>query len=160
MAKGEWSADDQQRERLALYQVAVEMADRVSARRTSANTFFLAINSAVVTAIGLALDARPASPGSADAVVVWAIAVAGVALAFAWWALLRSYRDLNRAKFKVILEMERGLVVRPFTDEWAALQEDPVVGWRGRYAELGTIERVVPLLFGVVYLLLAWRITR
>ncbi len=76
---------------------------------------------------------------------------AGIALAISWWLSLRSYRDLNTAKFSVIAKMEAQLPVHLFEDEWSCLKKDPVKGWRGRYAELGQVERVVPAIFALLY---------
>jgi len=45
--------------------------------------------------------------------------------------------------------------VKIFSDEWKYLKMDPIPGWRGRYAELGTVERIVPWVFATLYLLLA-----
>ncbi len=75
-----------------------------------------------------------------------------------WWLQLRSYRQLNRAKFDVILAIERNYFnIRPFADEWESLKRDRIPGWQGRYAELGTVERVVPLVFLIANVLLgAW----
>src|SRR6476661_559695 len=89
---------------LELYKLAVEMADRVSARRALANNFFLAVNSGFVALIG----------GTG---LPWYVAVAGVAFAVTWWALLRGYRRLNAAKFRVIEAMEERLPVKIYTDE-------------------------------------------
>lgn len=123
---------------LELYKLAVEMADRISARRAVANTFLLAVQSGLVSLLGThAFDPQ-------------AIAGGGLVLALAWWVLLRSYRDLNRAKFKVICDMEKRLPVQLFDQEWQYLKRDPVKTWRGRYAELGTVERVVPLIFALI----------
>ena len=48
---------------LEQYKLYVEMADRVSARRALANTFFLTLNTAVFTAIGVSWKDPPkASP--------------------------------------------------------------------------------------------------
>ena len=77
-----------------LYKLAVEMADRNSARRMLANSFFASVNTGAVALLG----AR-ASP--------WYVAAAGILLAVVWWALLKSYRDLNTAKYAIILEMEK-----------------------------------------------------
>lgn len=123
-----------------LYKLTVEMADRVTARRGTANSFFLAVNSALAAVVGAT---------SADQTVA---ALAGIVLSAAWWLLLRSYRDLNRAKFKVIIEMEQKLPVQPYDAEWKYLKDDKVAGWRGRYAEQGTVERVVPVAFIALYL--------
>jgi hypothetical protein len=127
---------------LDLYKLAVEMADRVSARRAVANSFFLAVNSGLVALVG-------------GAGLPWYVGVAGVVFAVAWWALLRSYRRLNAAKFQVIKRIEERLPVRIFTDEWELLRPadgTPRHGWRAvaRYRELGAIERIVPWVFAAI----------
>lgn len=139
-----------------LYKLAVEMADRVSARRGTANSFFLAVHAATVAAVAALL---PDPLATALPLSSTLIAGAGVALAAAWWLNLRSYRDLNSAKFNVILQMEARLPVAIFGDEWKTLKKDPVVGWRKRYAELGEVERYVPIVFGILYvasLVIVW----
>src|SRR5687767_13699380 len=80
---------------LELYKLAVEMADRVSARRATANAFFLTVNTALLAFVS-----------SGSLTVLWLVALAGIALSATWCVLLKSYRDLNAAKFGVILEME------------------------------------------------------
>jgi len=135
---------------LELYKLAVEMADRVSARRATANAFFLTVNTALLAFV---------SSGSLD--VLWLVALAGIALSVTWWILLKSYRDLNAAKFGVILEMEKNLEARVFADEWSKLKEKrpkeespqeerPKRWWEG-YAELGKVERTIPLIFAALY---------
>lgn len=126
---------------LELYKLAVEMSDRLSARRGAANTFFLTVNTALAALLG-AQDLR------------WYVAAAGIVFALVWWAQLRSYRQLSAAKFAVINQLEQQLPVRIFTDEWAALHAARAAGetrWRIRYLELGTIERLVPFAFAAIY---------
>lgn len=129
-----------------LYKLAVEMADRVSARRAGANSFFVSIQSAVVAALGFML-ARELKP---PAFLLVALCGVGMAGALIWYLVLRSYRDLNKAKFAVINEIEKELPVQIFTDEWKVLKEDPVPLWRKQYAELGSVERVAPMLFASI----------
>lgn len=141
-------------ERLELYKLSVEMADRISARRGEANKFFVTLETALA---GLAGLVRPSEPilGGAIKVDSWGIAIAciiGLVLSGTWWLLLRSYRDLNEAKFKVILSMEKDLPAAPFGDEWNHLKKDPVKPLARRYAELGVIERAVPVVFAGVYI--------
>jgi len=57
---------------LELYKLAVEMADRISARRALANTFFLTINTGLAALLG-GKELR------------WYVAVAGLLFALAWW---------------------------------------------------------------------------
>lgn len=130
------------------------MADRVSARRATANSFFITLNVALVALIGFVRPSVAPDAGhneTLDRFGLVYISIAGVVLAAAWWVLLRSFRDLNRAKFKVISEMEKTLPVEPFNDEWKHLRADPIPPWRRRYAELSTVERVVPLVFIAIY---------
>jgi hypothetical protein len=47
---------------LDLYKMAVEMADRVSARRSTANAFFLTAEAALVAVIGLATPSLLKAP--------------------------------------------------------------------------------------------------
>jgi hypothetical protein len=125
---------------LELYKLAVEMADRVSARRATANAFFLTVNTALLAFVSSGLDD-----------MLWLIALAGIALSGTWWVLLKSYRDLNTAKFQIITEMESSLDAKIFDDEWKRLKENRPEGWRGRYAEFGAVERFVPLIFAALY---------
>ncbi len=130
-----------------LYKLAVEMADRISARRGVANSFFLTANTGVVALLGTQ-DVR------------WYLAAAGVVFSVTWWALLKSYRDLNTAKFEIILAMEERLPVRVYGDEWDRLRREPgrlslrrdrLRSWLAQYRELGRVERVVPWAFTLIY---------
>lgn len=131
---------------LEQYKIYVEMADRISARRSLTNTFFLTLNSAVFTIFGVLWKDRPVgSP--------WWLAFPLIALlgqCVAWYWLLRSYRQLNSAKYTVIGAIEAKLPISPYwSAEWTALREgrDP-----RRYLPLTHLEQWVPVLFGLTYL--------
>ena len=133
------------------YKLALEMADRVSARRGQANQFYLTLQSSL---LGVpAILGLFGSGSGLDPLRATLIALIGAMTSITWWLQLRSFRDLNRAKFKVINQMERDyLTVHPFTDEWAVLKKDPIPRWQERYAELGAVERVIPVVFFLVNL--------
>lgn len=136
---------------LDLYKLAVEMADRISARRGSANAYFLSVQTALVTLVGFGFPKLSESPWWASL----AVTLGGITLSAAWWLQLRSYRDLNDAKFKVINKIEEDLPVKIFAEEWQILKaSEPIPAWRKRYAELGTSERIVPAVFIVAHLIL------
>src|SRR4051794_1229045 len=126
------------------YKVYVEMADRASNRRGLANTFFLTLNTAIFTVIGVAA-ARPPdiSPWLLALPLVVALGECG-----AWWWLVRSYRQLNTAKFQVIAVLEERLPASPYRAEWVALGEGE--DWR-RYLPLTHLEQWIPVLFALVY---------
>ena len=83
--------------------------------------------------------------------------LAGVAVSVCWWLLLRVYRRLNAAKFTVINQIEaEHLPIKPYTDEWAELMPgDKAATRRTRlgkaFRELGGVERIVPIVFGLLY---------
>lgn len=160
---------DEDAQRLELFKLAVEMADRASARRAGANSYFATLNTALAAAIGLLGSARrPPAQGSVptfDAFGLAFAAFAGIALSLTWWALLRYYRRLNKAKFKVILDVEKRLPEQMFDDEWKALHPDeaavsarPSRWQRARHREASTVEQVVPFVFAAIYVALAVRV--
>jgi hypothetical protein len=146
--------------RFELYRLAVEMADRVSSRRATANAFFLTLQTALAGFAGIVRTPRPGMGVAiqVDSFGIMIVAVVGLILAGTWWLLLRSYRDLNEAKFKVINAMEKDLPLHPFSDEWDHLKGDPIKKRiLKRYAELNVVERVVPAAFAIVYVVVGIR---
>ncbi|WP_316573034.1 RipA family octameric membrane protein [Nocardia canadensis] len=130
---------------LEQYRLCVEMADRVSARRGLANSFFLTLNTGIFTLVTVFGKSPPAD--TARWLVIPLIAVLGQC--FAWFYLVRSYRLLNAAKYQVVGALEERLPASPFwKGEWWALGEGRD---RARYWPLSHIEQWVPVLFGVAY---------
>jgi hypothetical protein len=140
-------ADKYQHAILEQYKIYVEMADRISGRRALANTFFLTLNTAVFTVIGVFLQAQPKNAAS------WLLTFPLIALlgqCAAWFYLVRSYRQLNTAKYEVIGALEERLPTSPYWKaEWTALGEGKD---RSRYWPLTHLEQWVPILFAAVYL--------
>lgn len=129
------------------WKIYVEMADRISSRRGLTNTFFLTLNTAIFTAIGVA--GKGTSGVSSWLLVFPLIVVLGECAA--WWWLVRSYRQLNSAKFKVVGALEERLPASPYwRAEWVALGEGE--DWR-KYLPVTHLEQWIPILFAGVYLL-------
>ena len=127
-----------------LYKIAVEMADRVSARRATANTFFLALHAAVVTVVAALYPASSSLP--LDRSGLRLLTAAGAALSVAWLLALNRYRDLNTAKYRVITDLEKQLPSAIYTDEWRLMKKKKI-----GFTELGQVERLVPIVFTVIY---------
>ena len=100
------------------YKLYVQMADQISARRQTASSFFFSINTAILVFIGYVQSADEQAPLMEFR---WLVAIAGVALCYMWYRLIKSYRDLNSAKFAVIQEIERRLPLSPYDAEWQAI---------------------------------------
>ncbi len=155
----QYGAERHQAHLLEQYKLYVEMADRVSARRQTANAFFLSVNTSVNTALLAFL--RLVVEGEAEATpLAWVLAVsaAGAALCYAWYRLVRSYRGLNSGKFKVVHAIERRLPMAPYDAEWEA------VG-RGKNPDLflpfTRVEARVPWVFAALYVAFAaWHVAQ
>lgn len=131
---------------LEMWKVYLGMADNISDRRERANAFFVTLHTGSIAVVGFLVEKQ---------MFAWIATVAllaGVPFSFLWYRLIRSYRDLNSAKFKVVHEIENLLPLKLFDGEWEAVGrgEDPK-----RYLPFTRIELVVPLVFLVFYTLLA-----
>jgi hypothetical protein len=132
---------------LEQYKIYVEMADRISQRRSLANTFFLTLNTAVLTTFSVFWQKNP--PGSPWWLTIPLLAL--LAQCGAWYYLLRSYRQLNTAKYRVIGQIERRLPASPYwRAEWSELGEGK--DWR-KYLPLTHMEQWIPITFAVIYVL-------
>lgn len=130
---------------LEQYKIYVEMADRISARRGLTNSFFLTLNSSIFTALAFLLANRPH-------VSSWLLIFPTIVFAtqsMTWFWLVRSYRQLNSAKYAVVGALEERLPASPYwRAEWKALGagEDPA-----RYWPISHLEQWVPILFAITY---------
>ena len=132
------------------YKILVETSERLVARRQTANTFFLTVNSLSFSAIGIVIGLTFRNVVEERVVVVGiiAIAIAGIFLCIAWQNLVHSYAQLNKGKFDILHLIEKKLPAAIFTAEWAALGKgkDPEV-----YKPFTGTEKKVPLIFSVLY---------
>jgi hypothetical protein len=130
---------------LEQYKLYVEMADRISARRSSVNTLFVTLNAAVFTLVAALWRDKPAAP---RALLVPPAALLLV-LCLTWYLLVRSYRQLNTAKYAVIGALEQRLPASPYRQaEWSALGEG---AQRSTYWPLSQVEQWLPGVFAAAY---------
>lgn len=139
------NADQERTFILEQYKIYVEMADRISARRSLTNTFFLTLNTAIFAGIGVSLKDPPKIPS-------WILVFPVLALVIqcaAWFFLVRSYRQLNAAKYTVIGVLEERLPASPYWNaEWKALGEGKD---KAKYWPLTHLEQWIPILFAATY---------
>lgn len=134
---------------LEQYKIYVEMADRISARRMLANTFFLGIHTAFIAVFALLIKEKV----DLSAIVGLALLFGVIVLCGLWWAIIRSYGQLNTGKYKVVHEIEQLLPLAPYDAEWEMLEKGK--NWKV-YLPLTHIENYVPLCFAVTYIALAF----
>jgi len=128
---------------LEQYKLYVEMADRISSRRQAANTFFVSLNTVLIALAGYAKSAT-----SAEWFFYFIISISGLFVCYIWYRLVKSYKNLNSGKFKVIHMIEMELPFKLFAAEWEA------VG-RGKdkkvYHPFTSLELRVPWVFGAIH---------
>ena len=130
------------------YKLYVEMADRISARRMLANSFFVCVHTALITALTVLIKEKILQ----STLLGFSPFIAVIMLCFVWWLVTHSYRQLNSGKFKVVHKLEELLPVAPYHEEWVLLG---VGKDKRKYLPLTHAENWVPVCFGFLYILLA-----
>jgi hypothetical protein len=137
---------------LEQYKLFVEMADRVSERRLKTNQFYIGIISGLLGVItfilqGTSIEFLTEHKGSALLIV----GVLGLSLNLIWFINIRSFRQLNTGKFKVIHEMEALLPFQPYDREWDIIKRGEK---KDDYFQLSRIEQYLPLVLAIPFLIL------
>ena len=129
-----------------LYKLHSELADRVSQRREGANRLHVSIAVGLVVFLGTLI--RFSDDRTLDTIVFLAVGFCGLIVSASWYMVLRSYRQLNSQKFRVLYDLETRLPYQFFTMEW-----DPEsVGTKSnRYWRLSVVETVLPMTFGALF---------
>ncbi len=134
---------------LEQYKLYVEMADRISARRQNINSFFLSVNTAIIALVSY-INFGSKTTGS----FYWFGSLTGVVLCYIWYRLVRSYKDLNSAKFKVVHELEKELPAAPYDLEWEKVGK----GKNSKlYLPFTHIEIYIPWVFLMIHVLVLVR---
>lgn len=137
-----------------LYKLMVQSSEQLIQRRQVTNAFF-------ITVIGsmLAIAALLANTGAlnGDSIgILYGFSVVGLLLCNSWRNLIDNYGKLNKAKFDVILRLEKNLGAQIYSAEWIALGK----GMRAeKYKSFTSTEKNVPLLFGLLIIALTLTIT-
>ena len=132
---------------LELYKIHTEMADRISQRRGSANNFFLVTNTTLISLVISAFAySRLIKDMNHDFVlcVIFSVSIVGLANCWTWSSLIKSYKSLNSAKFKVIKNMEKIIGYKAYTAEQKRLKKT-------KHHKFTDIEFQVPYALSLIY---------
>ncbi|MFC1889697.1 hypothetical protein ACFL4G_08085 [Thermodesulfobacteriota bacterium] len=128
------------------YKAFVDTIEKATSRRQIANSFFLTVNSILITASGWMV--KEAFDETIALVAVLTFAVAGVLFCLIWRRIIQNYRQLNAAKFDVIHGLEQALPAAPFQAEWTALGKGKD---RKKYIPISKMEAGVAVVFIILY---------
>lgn len=130
---------------LQQYKLYVQSAENVSARRLASSRYLLTLNAALVAVYGV--------QGIAFTSSYWIILVpaAGVLASQLWRLIIKSHRDLNALKFKIVKELEERLPAAPFAYEWQLVERS-----NGKtYNPVTSIEKWIPQAFLILHAVFA-----
>ena len=130
------------------YKLYLEGAEKTSDRRQSTNNYFIAINGALVSTLGLIFQVKQFNN------LIWIkplLAFVGIIICIIFWILIRSYKQLNTGKFAVIHEIEERLPLALYGFEWKILKEGKD---KNIYYPFSHVELLIPWVFGFIYFVL------
>ena len=134
---------------LEQYKLYVEMADRISNRRAQTNRFYISLLSGLLALLSIVVGRDIFS--DFQTIVFSVISVLGLTLCALWNVNIRSYRQLNSGKFKVIHEMEQQLPFPCYNREWEILRGGEK---SKKYLQFTRVEQYVSSILVIPYILL------
>lgn len=127
------------------YELYLNGIEQISNRRGKALGSLVALNSAYFTCGGIILQF---TEGTKRIILLCGLCLLGILTSIIFFLLLRSYRQLNSAKFRVLHKIEEQLPLQPYTEEWNIVGKG---NDRSRYWPFSHLEKWMPIVFGLVY---------
>ena len=139
-------ADPEQSELIEIYKLHSELADRVSSRREGANRLYVSL----LVGLGVFVVAllRFGVGDASEHIVLGLIGFFGMLLSMSWFFVIRSYKQLNTEKFRVLHDLETKLPYQFFTLEWDPEAEGSK---SNKYWKLTDVERTLPFIFLILF---------
>ncbi|GEM_PF-1447274 len=126
------------------YKLFVESVNYTSELKLKINSYFLTINTALVTATGLSFSKQLNSS-------IWhfLLPFAGLFISIIWWGVTYSYKQRNIVKLRIIHCIEEKMPLALYSTEWQ-LMDEKHGGSLKRF--FFTMDLFIPLVFTVSYL--------
>lgn len=129
------------------YKLYIESVEKTSDRRQHANNYFITINTALISLIGLSFQIKYFENLAGIKSI---LALLGVIICIVFWYLIRSYKQLNIDKFAVIHKIEENLPLALYKYEWEVLGKGED---NKKYYPFSHVELIIPWVFGIIYAL-------
>lgn len=133
---------------LEQYKIYVEMADRTSERRIKINNFYISIFSIY---FGILSIVKNNNYVKFNNYIIYAILFLAILYCINWYTNINSYKQLNKAKYELINEIEKELPFDYYTREWKLLQPDES---KKKYVHLSTVEKFIPFLILILIIIM------
>ncbi|WP_052433619.1 RipA family octameric membrane protein [Sulfurospirillum arsenophilum] len=127
-----------------LYKLMIDSSDKLIERRQKTSAFFITVIGSLLAIAGLLVKTDTLSNASW---LLYGFSLVGLLLCNSWGNLIDNYGKLNKAKFDVILRLEKELSSQIYLAEWVSLGK----GLRPKkYKSFTATEKHVPLLFAIL----------
>ena len=128
----------------------IESSESLIQRRQKTNTFFITVIGGLLSIAGFLIKIVTIDSGSLR-IILYGFPAVSILLCKSWYNLIGNYGKLNKAKFDVILQLEKKLGAQIYSAEWIALGK----GMRPKkYKSFTSTEKNVPLYFILLIVLL------
>jgi len=132
-----------------LYKLMIESSESLIQRRQKTSAFFITVIGSLLAIAGLLV--KTGAINSESIGILYGFSVVGLLLCNSWRNLIDNYGKLNKAKFDVILRLEKNLGSQIYAAEWIALGK----GLRPqKYKSFTATEKNVPFFFGLLIIVL------
>ncbi len=131
---------------LEQYRIYIHIFNSTNDRRNKANEFFLGLNTAIIGVLGY-LETKGHT--SNNSIIFLFAPFVGIAICYSWFQIIKTYRNINRAKFQVIHNVEKSLPISLFETEWELLKKGKK---ENKYFPLSLTERKIPIIFIFLYM--------
>lgn len=136
----------EKKDTLDLYKMMLESSENLIQRRQKTNAFFITVIGSLIPLAGFLVKAE-----SINNIELYVLYFVTLLICNSWRNLIDNYGKLNKAKFDVILRLEKDLGSQIYSAEWVSLGK----GLRPqRYKSFTSTEKNVPLWFGVLIIAL------
>ena len=128
-----------------LYKLMIVSSESLIQRRQRTNAFFITVIGSLLAIAGLMVKTGVLNLGTVW--LLYGFSITGLLLCNSWRNLIDNYGKLNKAKFDVILRLEKDLEASIYDAEWVALGK----GLRPeKYRSFTSTEKHVPLFFALL----------
>jgi hypothetical protein len=133
---------------LEQYKIYIQTAENISEKRMNTNKFYITFLSSIITIFFIIL--KLFKEDFNYQLIFILLSIFGITLSIIWRVNLHSYKQINRAKFKIIHKMEHNLPYRCFEKEWKLLGNGKFLT---KYIKLTNIEFFLPYLYAMLFLI-------
>lgn len=127
---------------LQQYLKYIDSIEQTTNNRTKLNTLFTSLNSLLFVSFNLVKESAPSN------YINVSFGILGILLCIAWIINIKSFKQLNKIKFKVLCEIENKLSANIYDYEWSLLKNEY------SYFRQNKAQQLIPILFIIVFFIL------